>query len=163
MSRALILLASGAEIGAWDLSAISGDMHNRDVQQVASLIFNTLRSARENASARGVLMRVLFALPDAYLLDTYALARAVILWPELLHTVERLRDPGIYGDDYRLIEAIGSDYLRRNMKWRATPRELTAAEMRDLLARVVRGSGAHRWRGLAGVRAMVCGPDCWHA
>ena len=66
--------------------------------------------------------------------------------PELLEKFPQLRDPKIYGSFYGLIEAIGGEELQMAIRSnRRRRKEFDVKDMRDLLARIVRDSGAHLW------------------
>lgn len=113
-----------------------------DYRRVAGLIFDYLREFGSGSDWPEFFIEKLFKYPPEFTFDGYALARAVIMEPELLGKFPQLRDPKIYGSFYRLIEAIGGEELQMEIRGKRRRKEFDVNDMRDLLARIVRDSGA---------------------
>jgi hypothetical protein len=144
MSLILVPLAAGVKLRYIMVGDRPRRLDARDVQHIATLLFNYLRVAGPEENVAGMI-KELFRLPKVFEIDGYALARIVLLQPKLLDEVARLRDPGIYGEFYNLIQATGSDELRRRMSKKAAKIEPGALDARALLDRVVRESGRRQW------------------
>ena len=145
ISRMLIPFTVGEQLGAaqWDGPPDGVDMH--DSRWVATLISNYLRASGGDLRLLNSLISILFKLPGKLDVDGYALARSVIMQPDLINRVQRLRNPNVYGSFYALIEAIGDDGLQMELRGRRPRRKFVAEEMRHLLDQVVRESGARPW------------------
>ena len=146
MSRLLIPLAAGLELSSGFIIDPPGALSTRDYRRVAALIFNYLRNAGPNELLVDPLIKILLQMPEEVSLDGYALARCVILRPELLNKYPQLRDPEIYGRVRDLIYAIGTPDLRREIDHRnRSSRKFGVDVVRNLLTRVVYDFSAN-WR-----------------
>jgi hypothetical protein len=146
MSRSLIPLAAGLELSSELITEPPSGLSIHDYRRVAALIFNYLRNVGPDEPWVNPLIKILFQLPKEVPLDGYALARSVILRPELLNKHPELRDPQIYGRVSGLIDAVGTPDLRREIDHgNRSSRKFGVDAIRNLLTRVVYDSSSN-WR-----------------
>jgi len=146
MSRALIPLAAGLKFESDFIVPPPGGVSTRDYRRVAALIFNYLRNAGPKEPWVDPLIGVLLQIPGEVPFDGYALARSVILRPELLIKYPQLRDPQAYGRVRDLIDAIGTPDSRREIERGKQPgKKLGIDVIRNLLTRVIYDSSTN-WR-----------------
>jgi len=112
-----------------------------DYRHVSDLIFAYLRECGPGSDWSEFFIEKLFRYPPEFKFDGYALARVVLMQPELLARFPKLRDSRIYGPFYALIEAIGDEALQNEIRSnRRRRKELDIDDIRELLNRVVRRS-----------------------